>query len=438
MHSFPELASFHLLMRKLLQALALMLALGAPNLHAATALLLSTDESGNSDTNAYVSAALDALNTALGPSKVMDMRGALSNSLTVGLNDADFLGQNLVLLVTGYEPIDAARWAVVKTQLFTNPDAIFLFFVDGCCSSASNMEEVTKALDVATGLGLTTRRYGNLYYGASQLNRNSPYSGDFESQPSISGLDAALISNVPAEFALYLPPDASTLAPSAGERVDTLGFLVPKALNHGGQGACAFVLADSNALGNDATLMVGNFVRAALNPNGACQLSFPNVDLSVSVKPTWFAPVNTTLTLPIEVTNLGGEEATGGVMQISLPSGVRVAQDGMPSSCRLLSGTQDEEPQELQCSVSILAPQASQTILLLVTGKVAGTFALQLKVEALEVDANLANNRAISQIVMGSATMGSPYPVPVNERWLLLGLMGLIMLGFAYGRRLHH
>ena len=94
-------------MRKWLQALALLLALGTPSLHAATALLLSTDESGNSDTNAYVSAALDALNTALGPSKVMDKRGALSNSAVVGLSDADFQGQNVVLLVTGYEPMDA-------------------------------------------------------------------------------------------------------------------------------------------------------------------------------------------------------------------------------------------------------------------------------------------------------------------------------------------
>lgn len=430
MHFFPEPSlSFRLLMRKWLQALALLLALGTPSLHAATALLLSTDESGNSDTNAYVSAALDALNTALGPSKVTDKRGALSNSAAVGLSDADFQGQNVVLLVTGYEPIDAARWAVVKNQLFTNPDAIFLFFVDGCCSSASNMEEVTKALDAATGLGLTTQRYANLFYGASQLNRNSPYSGDFESQPFISGLDAALISNVPSELALYLPPDASTFTPSAGARVDTLGFLVPKALNHGGQGACAFVLADSNSLGNDATLMVGNFVRAALNPTGACQLSFPSVDLSVSLAPTFSAPVNTTLTLPIEITNVGGAQAAGGTVRIGLPMGVRVVQGGLPSQCSQLSGTQDDEPQELQCSLATLAPQASATIALPVMGQEVGTFTLQLEVEALEVDVDLTNNRAVSRIVIGSAVVASSHPVPVNGLWFLLGLSSLVIWG---------
>ena len=67
------------------------------------------------------------------------------------------------------------------------------------------------------------------------------------------------------------------------------------------------------------TLMVGNFVRAALNPTGACQLSFPSVDLSVSLAPTFSAPVNTTLTLPIEITNAGGAQAAGGSVRIGLP-----------------------------------------------------------------------------------------------------------------------
>ncbi|MEG0921729.1 MAG: hypothetical protein RSD57_06840 [Comamonas sp.] len=431
---FSELLSLRQLLRKLLQTLALLLALGVPSLHAATALLLSTDEI-KPDTISYMSAALDSLNKALGPTKVTDKRDALSNSATVSLSDADFQGQNIILLVTGYEAIDAARWAVVKNQLFTNPDAIFLFFVDGCCSSATNMEEVTKALDAATGLGLTTARYSNTFYVESLLNRNSPYSSDFESQPAISGLDAALISNVPSELALYLPPDASTLTPGAGERVDALGFLVPKALNHGGQGACSFVLADSNAFDWNAPLMIGNFVRAALNPNGACQLSFPHVDLSVSIAPTFSTPVNTTLTLPIEIRNRGGEAASGGKVHIELPMGVRVVEGNMPSSCVLQSGIQEDEPQELQCSVSALAPQATQTIALPVLGKAAGSFSLQLEVEALDVDGDLTNNRAASRIQIGN-TIASPHSVPVNGLWFLLGLSSLMILGCANASRL--
>lgn len=433
----PDRFSPRHVIRKFLQALALLLALGAPSLHAATALLLSTDESKNSDTNTYVSAALAALNAALGPTRVTDKRGALSNSPTVSLNNADFQDQNVVLLVTGYEPIDAARWAVVQNQLFTNPDTIFLFFLDGCCSSATNMEELTRALDTATGLGLTTQHYSNMFYGSSRLNRNSPYSGDFESQPAISGLDAALISNVPAELALYLPPDAGTLTPAAGERVDTLGFLVPKALNHGGQGACAFVLADSNSLGSDARLMVGNFVRAALNPDGACRLSFPSVDLSVSLAPTFFVPLNTTLTLPIEIRNLGGEGTTGGEVRIVLPAEVRVAQDGMPSNCALAHGEREGMPQELQCSVSALAPHAVQPIALPVIGNVAGTFRMLLEVTPREVDSVLANNRGTSSIQVGSAVAAPVRPVPVNGMGFLLCLSALMGLVLAYGHRVH-
>lgn len=425
--------SMRLWLARCLQASALLLALATPSLHAATALLLSTDESGNSDTNSYVTAALHGLSTALGASQVTDMRGALSDMPTLDLSDADFSGQNIVMLVTGYEPIDAARWAVVKNQLFTNPETIFLFFVDGCCSNATNIDEVTQALDEATGLGLNTEHYSNVQYDGSRLNINSYYSSDFESQPIIWGVDAALITNVPAELALYLPPDADTLTPNAGERVDTLGFLVPKELNHAGLGACAFVLADSNALGSNAELMVGNFVRAALNPAGACQLDFPNMDLSVTLPPQLSAPAPGPLTLPITVENLGQANGGESALRITLPSGVRATQSDMPSSCYVLSEPPSNQAQQLLCYIPALASQASQPIALPVMVELAGSFPLQLEVITQEADSNLSNNRASSQIVIGGAT--APRPVPVNGLWWLLALSGLMAMGWTRRNR---
>lgn len=260
---------------------------------------------------------------------------------------------------------------------------------------------------------------------------DTPYrgSGDFESQPRILGLHAALITNVPAELALYLPPDSDTLTPTAGERVNTLGFLVPKELNHEGLGACAFVLADSNAFQSAAALVVGNFVRAALNPNGACQLDFPGIDLSAALPSSCSAPPYTALMLPVTIHNVGQESTSWGIVQIALPVGVRVVDADMSPNCSLQFEATGNQPQVLQCSLSTLAPQASQTIALLIIGAAVGTFALQVEVQAIEVDIDLSNNRASSQLIVGAVAPVSPHPIPLNTLWFLLGLSGLMAIG---------
>ncbi|MPN03305.1 hypothetical protein SDC9_150532 [bioreactor metagenome] len=189
-------------------------------------------------------------------------------------------------------------------------------------------------------------------------------------------------------------------------------------------------------MNSSAEQMVGNFLRAALNPTGACQLNFSYVDLSVSTAANWTLVPNTQLNVPLEVRNLGAEETQGGELRIDLPAGVHTVPGGLPSGCSLVWGDSDRGPQGISCDLPALPGQSSHIFQIPVMGEEAGEFTVGLEVMPLEMDGNLSNNVSSTQMKMVGTTVVT-HAVPVNGGIFLWGLSCLMGLAWVRRRKMH-
>jgi uncharacterized repeat protein (TIGR01451 family) len=352
-------------------------------------------------------------------------RGMLFVDRTGGLADAgtslnaDIASASMLVLVTVFNPAQAARMSEVNTAMLSRPDLLVLGFIDGCCSQAENINTFVPYADSIAPWGAMSQAYRGARV-TSPVNLASPYGATFPA--SIEGDYYTTFGNVPAAYQLYTDP----FNPG-----NAFGFFVPQAASNSGAGACLFMTGDSSVFQfgvqpDQSNAIANAFATAALDPAGACKQAAAGVpDLAVGVTGpgslTPYTPASYTLT----VSNPGALASTATTVSVTLPAGVTVLPASLPAGCTAAAGNGG-----FSCNVSALAvsnPAASVSFpfqVLAAAGAAGGDIVATVATQANEV--NTANNTTRLPVAVGVAP--PPAPVPSLDLWALLALSGLLPL----------
>jgi uncharacterized repeat protein (TIGR01451 family) len=381
-------------------------------------LFVSTAEAGSGApllANAHAAFQAEAASRGL---TFVDRTGGLASASTS--LSADIANAAMLVVVTVYDPANAARMAEVDAALKSRPDLLVLGFVDGCCSQPDNINTFMPSVNAIAPWGATTVAY-QAEVVTAPVNPASPYAASFP--VTIAGGYFSSLGNVPNAYQLYTDP-------GVGRSGNAYGLFVPQAASNSGAGACLFMLADASQFGNgtQSADIAKAFATAALDPAGACKKPAAGVpDLAVGVT----GPGNLTPTVPADytltVSNPGALASTATTVSVTLPAGVTVLPASLPAGCTAVAGNGG-----FSCNVSALAvsnPAASVTFpfqVLAAAGYAGGDIVATVVTQTNEV--NTANNTARLPVAVGLAPPSPPAPVPSLDLWALLALSGLLPL----------
>lgn len=379
-------------------------------------LFVSTAEAGSGApllANAHAAFQAEAASRGL---TFVDRTGGLASASTS--LSADIANAAMLVVVTVYDPANAARMAEVDAALKSRPDLLVLGFVDGCCSQPENISTFMPSVNAIAPWGATTVAY-QAENVVAPVNPASPYAASFPA--TIAGGYFSSLGGVPNAYQLYTDP---------ARPGNAYGLFVPQAASNSGAGACLFMLADASQFGNgtQSADIAKAFATAALDPAGACKKPAAGVpDLAVGVT----GPGNLTPTVPADytltVSNPGALASTATTVSVTLPAGVTVLPASLPAGCTAVAGNGG-----FSCNVSALAvsnPAASVTFpfqVLAAAGYAGGDIVATVVTQTNEV--NTANNTARLPVAVGLAPPSPPAPVPSLDLWALLALSGLLPL----------
>ena len=168
----------------------------------------------------------------------------------------------MLVVVTVYDPANAARMAEVDAALKSRPDLLVLGFVDGCCSQPENISTFMPSVNAIAPWGATTVAY-QAENVVAPVNPASPYAASFPA--TIAGGYFSSLGGVPNAYQLYTDP---------ARPGNAYGLFVPQAASNSGAGACLFMLADASQFGNgtQSADIAKAFATAALDPIAENQL----------------------------------------------------------------------------------------------------------------------------------------------------------------------
>lgn len=359
-------------------------------------LYLSTSETSGLpwDNAVYDAFRLDPATVALGG--IQDGRGLLSSATAIGT--ALFDGKRVVIIGTTYGKINANQLPVLRDMILNRPDLTFLIFADGCCQETFNLNPIVNILSAGTGWGLGI----STLIGAaiqSPLNTNSLYQASFAATLNpLVGTHYRLVTNVPADNALYLAQGVTTM-PTTGTTTSAYGLFVPQARMNAGQGACTFLTADISPFAHDVPQgtppqrqrAAAAFMAAALDPVGACRLATREPDLSPAITGPAALTIGTPATYQMTITNDGGSGSSNGTVTITLPAGLVVDANSLPAGCSATA------PGIVCSDIGALAAhggQMSGSFTVTPTAAVTGDIQVTVSGVSAPVEVNIANNTA--------------------------------------------
>lgn len=368
--------------------------------HAAPQVLfLSPDESkpvGRPVSQAdwsFTNNAYNAFSAQVGAANIHDGRRVL-DSATPDLSL--FNGVQLVVITTTYAVISPEWRTELNTLMLNRPDLTFVFYPDGCCNDATNLQPILDTINIGTNWGVT--RTGSNISGdvTSRLNTNSLYQGSFSSLQTMEGGDYQLVNNVPPDNALYTIRSASSSPPVAtpGLRVSAYGFFVAQQSFNQGQGSCIFLTADISPFvkgtqPQQSDAIAAAFVDAATNPNGACKQATREPDLTVALSGPGTLDLGATGNFSMAIANQGASDSSNGVVSIPLPAGFTVS--GFPTSqppgvCSVTAGA-------LTCSLgALVATTGTTTIAFQGVAQQPGPISLTASITGVTGETNTSNN----------------------------------------------
>jgi hypothetical protein len=380
----------------------------------------------------YVVNSYNAFRTAAGAANIVDARGVLTSTSP---NTALLDGVEVVVVLTAYNAISTQWMSVLQSAMLSRPDLTFVMFIDGCCVNAANLDRVVATMNTGTGWGITTPTYYTTTID-SPLNTNSLYQGSFTGLPIMKGTHYRLMTNVPADNALYLANGTTTM-PAIGTTTAAYGFFVPQQRFNSGGGACIFLTADASPFdGRSAQYqsIANSFWAAANDPTGACKQAAREPDLLVTLSGASAPPVGVTTTYTATVTNQGVSTAAASTVNITVPAGMTIVTSTLPSGCTA-SG------QVVSCPVASLATGVSTTYAIQVVPTQTGSVTMSAAVGVVTDEVITANNTTTLPIVIGVnttvVTTAQPMAVPTLSEWSLL-LLGVLLPGLMMVRRRRH
>ena len=372
--------------------------------HAAPQVLfLSPDESkpvGRPVSQAdwtFTNNAYNAFSAQVGAANIHDGRRVL-DSATPDLSL--FNGVQLVVITTTYAVISPEWRTELNTLMLNRPDLTFVFYPDGCCNDATNLQPILDTINTGTNWGVT--RSGANIPGAvtSRLNTNSLYQGSFSTLQTMVGGDYQLVNSVPPDNALYTIRSASAPPPAIpGPRVNAYGFFVAQQGFNQGQGSCIFLTADispfQNAQATQHAAIASSFVHAATDPAGACKQATREPDLTVALSGPSTLDLGATGNFSMAIANQGASDSSNGVVSIPLPAGFTVS--GFPTSvppgaCSVTAGA-------LTCNLGdLVATTGTTTIAFQGVAQQPGPISLTASITGVTGETNTSNNSA-TQVV---------------------------------------
>ena len=384
---------------------------------AANVLFLTTNETKKAGAQ-IVDSAWDGISAAAAASgdTLVDRRNTLSAA--GALDEAAIQAADIVVVMTVYAAADATKLDKVTSAITSQPDKTFVIFTDACCERPANLDKFVSTVNTVTGWNITAKNVvGKI---DSPLNTNSPYSAEFTSLKLLEGQDYGLVYNVPGENALYLPANASLPANSA--RTTAFGFFAPKAAMNGG--ACTFLMADTSPFylvtigavqGPD---IMSNFLTAAKDTAGACKKASAVADLKPSISGPTTASVGDTVTLDITVDNLGAGASTDGVLDITLPPGVRSTAT-LPNGCTVAPGATPSTAETVSCTLAGIAASGNTPLSLPVQVQQDGSFEVKAQISSVTGENIISNNTASHSLTATVAdlkpTISGPSSAPVGD-----------------------
>ena len=366
--------------------------------HAAPQVLfLSPDESkpvGRPVSQAdwtFTNNAYNAFSAQVGAANIHDGRRVL-DSATPDLSL--FNGVQLVVITTTYAVISPEWRTELNTLMLNRPDLTFVFYPDGCCNDATNLQPILDTINTGTNWGVT--RSGANIPGAvtSRLNTNSLYQGSFSTLQTMVGGDYQLVNSVPPDNALYTIRSASAPPPAIpGPRVNAYGFFVAQQSFNQGQGSCIFLTADispfQNAQATQHAAIASSFVHAATDPAGACKQATREPDLTVALSGPSTLDLGATGNFSMAIANQGASDSSNGVVSMPLPAGFTVS--GFPTSqppgaCSVAAGA-------LTCNLGVLvATTGTTTIAFQGMAQQPGPISLTASITGVTGETNTSNN----------------------------------------------